>query len=268
MEGFSNRQTTKKVEAVIASFKGEKRNPRFQIWNRDYDPKNPILTEDQEVRGEYCYDTYSEFIGTIDSMDLVEVEIPYEGVKKKYLRLHVYMVANGKTIMFDMGTYTGRYAQAFLERLLNPSVDLGKPIKIFPYHIPKEGAQPTIGMSVYQNGVKIEFLKREEKEAMGIPEPDIIETDEGTKWVWGKRIKWIFNYVKNRLIEAHFGPADDQVKPPPPLDEDDLAPSEPIVVDPIEPHPGLKLYPPPTPEPESPFVRQGFVNPADDDLPF
>ena len=267
MEGFSNRQTSKKTQAVIASFKGEKRSPRFQIWNRDFDPNKHQLLENQEVRGGYCYDTHEEFIGYIDAMELVEVEIPYEGVKRKYLRLHVFMAAGGEVILFDLGTYTGRYAQSFLERLLNPSVDFLKPIKMFPYHIPKEGDKPTIGMSVYQDGVKIEFLRKEQKEEIGVPEPDVIETDMGNQWVWGKRIKWIFNNVKNRLIEAKMNSADNQASPPPPpLDEDDLAPSEPIVVEPIEPHPGMKAYPP---KPESsPFNNPGFVDPNYDDLPF
>ena len=284
MEGFSNRTAQKKNLVIIAGFKGDKKNPKFQIWNRDYDPNQHQLQDYQEVRGGYCYDTYGEFIGRVDSMSLVDVEIPYDGTKKKYTRLYVNMAIGevDKEVIttFDMGTYTGRYAHTFLLRLINPEVNLADPIKMFPYHVAKDGEKPSIGVAVYQKGPKgefdkkIEFLKKEVKQAMGVPEPVVIQTDIGLQWVWGIHIKWLLEYVVNRLVDARFKDSGQSkpsipVEPPPlPLHDDDiLEPSEPIVVDPIQPHPGMDLYPPKYPANPGPFNNPGFVDP-NDDLPF
>lgn len=266
MEGFANRQSKRKIQATIAGFKGEAKNPRFQIWNRDYDPNKDQLGPDQEIRSGYCYDTFETFTGYIDSMELVDVDIPYQGVQRKFKRLFVNMRAGNDIILFDIGTYTGRYAQAFLERMLNPKLNINKLVKIFPYHIPQDDGNSTIGVAMYQvdgdKEEKIEFLRREAKEELGIPEPEVIETDNGKQWIWGKRMTWIFNYVKNRLIteNADFGM---ETQPPPIITGDDLPESEPIVPDPIEEHPGMKMYPKPAYVPP----RERPIN-EEDDLPF
>lgn len=261
MKGFYNEEEkSSENKVIIASFKGNEDKPRFQVWNRDWN-ENDELKPNQEIRGGYCYDTFEKFEGIFSAMDIREVTIPYQGVPKVFKRLYVVMRKEDDKVVFDMGTYTGRYAQSLLEKMMSPDLDINESVIIFPFHFTNAENKLMIGVGMWQGfdekgkPTKVEPLRKEDKQALGIPEPDIIETDDGTKWVWGKRIMWMINYAKNRLAKESKEFADESFDP------------DNVVPDPQEPtkmEQAKKLYGDPIkPPPDSFDGHEG-----DDDLPF
>jgi hypothetical protein len=230
MKGFYNEESKSSYveKVIIASFKGDKEDPRFQIWNRDY-KQGQELQENQEIRGGYCYDTFEKFEGIFEAINVVDETITYDGVSKVYKRLIVTMSVDQENIQFDIGTYTGRYAQNLLERMINPVLSLNKSVIIFPYRFTDKDTNKTmIGIGVWQGvnekgePIKIKGLRKEEKQAMGVPEPEMIETDQGVQWVWSKRARWMVEYVKNKLTDSFMeGDAipTDSIKPDPIIEE-------------------------------------------------
>jgi hypothetical protein len=263
MKGFYNQgEKSSETKVIIASFRGNEDKPRFQVWNRDW-KENDELNPHQEVRGGYCYDTFERFEGIISAMDIREVTIPYQGVPKPFKRLYVVMRAGEEKAVFDLGTYTGRFAQSFLEKMLNPDLNINKSVIIFPYHFTSSDNKLMIGVGMWQ-GVdeagkpkKVDHIGKEGKEALGVPEPDIIETDEGPKWVWGKRMMWMVNYAKNRLLMESEEFADE----PDTLEPDPLSPELPSKGDQAAKLYGAPIKPPSTPP-------DPFTSDDDDGLPF
>ena len=274
MEGFYNEeQKSSQIKVSIVSFRGDKTNPRFQVWNRSFDVNKDTPKDNQEIRNGYCYDTYEKFEGFIDDMALVDVPMNFDGTPRTYKRLYVYMKPShdAEAITFDMGTYTERYAQSFLERMMNQTLNVNEKVILYPYHVSEEGKKSNIGVMIYQGKdkdgkpAKIAFLKKEQKIEMGVPEPEVIQTDQGEQWVWGKRIQWMFRAAKYRLdTEKEEPKAAKRQGPPPGM----------IEPDPIEPEftkgeIGAKLYDTGgTQKPTKGFDDDGNFDDDDSDMPF
>ena len=259
--GPHNATYTKKdaIEVSLGAFRGSKSNPRWKIWVKD---KPEVLGPDQEERGGYFYDCFQDFEGMIDAISIREEERTYSGVTKKYNILYVIVKVMDVKYELDLGIYTNQYAQKFMERMAMDEFDGSKITTIRPYHVDKEGEKPNIGIVIYQNGKKIEFPKREWKEAMGVPEVEVIETDAGKLWVWKKYVMWFFNRAQANLVKG--SEFDDKPSDEAPFESEQLDMSEPEI--PNKKEQAAPLYPPKDEQKPPKFADFGEL--GEDGLPF
>lgn len=100
------------------------------------------------------------------------------------------------TIIITTG-YANRYTRTLINRLLNPSIDFSKKIKIKPYKFtPEDADKEMTGVAVFQGAVKIEPGIPAEK----LPQGEEIVVKKVKTWDYTKQMEFFENEVKENLL--------------------------------------------------------------------
>ena len=226
--GAYNQPITKKNFFVIGSNDGTKEGkPCFRQWIGNSTPQ--VIEDNHKEINDKWYALFEGFSGTLEAIDIRKAEIPLKGKMRVFYRVHLSISdANGMNDV-EVGNYDGAYVTNLFSRLLNPKINIAKPIDLRPYNfINKENGKSKIGVTVYQGGEKpVLALYKEDLGELGVPEPKQVENAKGEiEWDWRVHSKKLFELVKDKLITA-WRDAKPEVTPEEleedPMDDDPMA---------------------------------------------
>lgn len=151
-------------------------------------------------KGEKWEKEYESLTGTISGINFYEVEFG-DGLKSK--NITVFFKDGEEDYGLSMGVATP-YAEDLMKKL--PSIVLEKTLTVTPYDFTDDKGKRRRGITIYQDGKKIEsfFYDKDKKEIInGAPKPegDVSMFDsEDWKMYYTKLRKFVINYITEKIV--------------------------------------------------------------------
>lgn len=203
--GATNRTSDNKVWYALGTELGEKEGrPLFKQWLKRK-PTPPLPDNFEDINGKY-YLTFTDIEGTFEAMRVEEKEFTVNGKLEKFVRLWIVMSDKNGVMNIELGNVDGRYSMNFLNRMLNPNLDISKPITISPYKMENDG-KLNMGIVVYQGREKIVAANKEDLQAMGCPPAEVSSFKGKEYWDFTPVVRWLYKKVEEKLRASFLGEA-------------------------------------------------------------